>query len=698
MEDTILKLLNYRNYSKAKLALKLQITADELDIYLNNLLDSHLIYINENDEYSKISDDLVVGKLECNAKGYFYLRNKKDIIYINKYQLNTTRIGDIVVAMPITIHKGKIIGLIKRANRKYVCEVKKDKNGALYIEPFNDGSNIDVILDDNVLEQQVEGNRICITLDNKINDKNEIHPKDIKIIGHKDDPHSDEIAIAISKDFDVDFSEDVNLELKRIPNKVSNKDKEKRVDLTNEEIFTLDCSGCKDMDDAVSIKKLPNGNYLLGVHIMDVSYYVKPNDAIFREAQKRGLSLYFGNTVIPMLPHALSNGICSLNENKERLAKTCLMEINPNGNVLNYKFFNSVIKSCKKMNYDEVNNIYNFRPSDKSYNPYLKSLFMLKDLSQILSKKREKQGAIDFQTTEVKTTPNNEQFINKENGEAGMVIENSMILYNLMMANYMFNKNVPFLYRIDDIPDQDKLNETVDIIANLGFKLTQIEDEYGPKAIQEILNKFVGTPEYGIVANLLLRNMAKAKYSTYNIGHFPLAEDKYCHATSPIRRFNDLVIQTLFNDYENGFYSFGNINKLKAKLEAICSHINYKERQEKEAERDYVKLKMVRNMEKHIGESFVGEIIDIDRNQILIRLNNNIEGIVDISPFVNKCYNLNSRLKTLTNRISNHMLTLGAYIEVKVKDVSLSKKEVYFEIERIISIPKIENNLKRMKL
>jgi len=683
MEKKVLELLNHQSLTSLSLKERLKISDQELQIILDNLIQKKLIFFNSHNKYSLIRNNHIIGRIEINSMKEKFIRNGKKKIIILPEKLHTALKNDLVVIEEYSNNYGNVVGIIERKNNRLVCEVQK-KNGKYILMPFNISCELSLVITERkILKDFIEGDRLIVTLDNLVDDTNNIYVKNVTRIGHKNDPKSDEIAIAISKDFDLEFSNETIKESLEIPDEVLPKDKIGRLDLTDDTIFTIDSIHTKDMDDAISIKKLYNGNYLLGVHIADVAYYVKPGMSMYEEAKDRGTSLYLGDTVIPMIPHKLSNGICSLNENVERLTKTVLMEITPKGKVDNYKIVDSVIKSKKKMTYEDLNNLFNGENVDESYYEFINDLELMRELNTILNNARIKRGNLEFESTEIKVD-NDEcekplEFSLRSDGEAENLISNFMILANEVVATHFYWLGIPFVYRVHNLPNEEKLEATIEIIKKLGNKLIKIQNSYGQKAIQSILEKYKGTPEYSIISNLLLRNMAKAQYSTKNIGHYALAIDYYCHFTSPIRRFPDLTIHNLLNMF-NKDYSMNNLENLEYELEEICIHSSYKERQADDAEKDYLKLKMAKYMEDYIGEYFEATLIDIDHEIIYVKLDNHIKGIIAFTQEFDDAFYIDSNNKELKCRYSKTKAKLGSRIIVKVNSVNIPKKEVYFDI------------------
>lgn len=705
MEQKILEIINKKDTNKKYLIEKLEINTQEklqeLEITLENLIHSKKIFLNSKQKYSLITNDHIIATLEGSSKGRKYIRYNKEKIYIPEDKLHTALKNDLVVVELGNANLGTIVGLVKRKNNKLVCEVK-EKNNKLHLVPFNGNCELSITTDKKLLKDFIIGDRVYIELDDyTIDDDNNILANNITKIGHFNDQFNDELAIAISKDFDIEFSKEAMKEAIEIPNHVRDEDKAGRIDLTKETVFTIDSIKTKDMDDAISIKKLNNGNYLLGVHIADVPFYIKPGSALFKEALKRGTSVYLGQVVIPMIPSILSNGICSLNEGVDRLTKSCFLEINPKGQIVNYKISDTIINSKKKMTYEELNELFKTgKVEDETYYAFLKEINLARELSNILTKSKTKRGNLDFESSDMYIKNDDfdkpQEFILTNNEEAEKIIENFMIIANEAVASHFYWRNIPFIYRVHNNPDEIKLDTTIELIQKLGYKLVKLQNAYGQKAIQNILKEYEGTPEYTIISNLLLRNMAKAKYSTENIGHFALALDNYCHFTSPIRRFPDLIVHTLINIFINDYSLNNHLKAFLDELEKICEHSSYKERQANDAEKDYLKLKMAEYMAEHINEEFEGMLLDIDKDKVYIKLNNNIKGTLDLSDESNIAFEIDYPNKELKCKHSKQKIKLGTKLLLKVTDVNIPQKEVYFGIKDLIKDK--NNNTKKLGL
>ena len=691
MKNKILQIIEKSSLTVDKIIDLTDSNKDEIETILKELEDEQKIFLNTRNKYEAITEEYLIGTLDKTSKGTAYVTVNKEKIFIPSTELKTALKNDLVVVEKNLYHSGTIKGILKRKNDRLVCEVK-EWNNKLILVPFNVTTELHLITPKKILTDYIVGDRVYINLTNESSDDDEIVVRNVTKIGHFNDEFNDELAIAISKDFDIDFSTASNKEAEAIPKNVQEYEKECRLDLTNESIFTIDSIHTKDMDDAISIKKLDNGNYELGVHIADVSHYIKPNSNLFKEALNRGTSVYLGDVVIPMIPSVLSNGICSLNEGVERLTKSCIMEVNKKGKVVNYNIVDSVIKSKKKMTYEELNQLFNGYEVDASYFPFIEDLEMMRELSNILTRSKHKKGHISFESSDihvVKDVFNNEKllgFENRSSEESETLIENFMILANEVVATDFYWRELPFIYRTHDVPEEMRLDDTVEHIKELGLgnKLITLQNAYGPKAIQSILEHYRETPMFSVVSNLLLRSMAKAKYTTDNIGHFALALDSYCHFTSPIRRFPDLMAHTLINKYNGKNFKYTHLEDIKTELSKIAEHSSYKERQADDAEKDYIKLKMAKFMEEHKDESFEGMILDIDKDKVFVKLDNNIKCLLDNSGYFMLSFDIDTSKKALSCRHSKQRITLGTRVLTGVTRVDMPQKQVYLDVKQII--------------
>ena len=584
----------------------------ELQSILDELVSEYVVFYTKKGKYIYLSNcpGLKIGKLSVNKKGFgFVVLEKEDDLYVEAENLNGAIDDDIVLAEVFASgvrKEAKVIRIIKRELQNLVGEVFFDVKGKAYLKLDDNKKDLEILLTEDSAQNCVEGHKVLVKVVKEVSKRKYICEV-IKVIGHKNDPGTDILSIAYKHGIYEDFGPEVEEELERIQNSVSEKDLIGRRDLTGEVIFTIDGADTKDIDDAIGLKILENGNYELGVHIADVSNYVKENTALGDAAYARGTSSYLADTVIPMLPHKLSNGICSLNEGVVRLSMSCVMEIDNKGKVVDYDIFPSYIKSRKKMVYSKVNDIIVRGKVDPEYVEYTEILLKMKELADILRKEKNSRGYINFDLDEAKIVQDeNGKAIDvvKRQREAGeMLIEDFMIAANECVANHIYQMGLPFIYRIHENPKPEKIEDFMNLVKILGYKLTGRINDITPKTMDNILAQLRDKKEFEILSSLLLRSMRKAEYSKENLGHFGLASKAYTHFTSPIRRYPDLQVHRLLKKYliENDM-SMTTIQTLDNSLVEIAQHSSERERAAVDAERDVLDMKIAEYMEDHIGE------------------------------------------------------------------------------------------------
>lgn len=601
--------------------------------------------------------------------GVFYFDNIKYKIHLD--DINGALKNDLCLfVIDKESKKAKVKKIIKRFNDLVVCELMDNK-----LKIYGDNKHVDI--PSNERSRLVEGSRVLIKLKN-----DGLNGNIVEIIGHKDDPGIDLIQIALSKCFSLDFSEEYLKELEKFPNHVKEDEIKGRLDLRNKLIYTIDCDNTKDMDDAISVEKKENGNYVLGVHIADVSHYVKLGSEIFKEAFKRGNSLYMLNTVIPMIHKFLSNGICSLNPSVDRLTKSCFMEIDKDGNIVDYKIVKSVIRSKKKMKYSEVNKLLEENKMVAGYEPFIDNLKLANELNNILNKARIERGYVKFMSNDliVELDKNNKplEFKMQEQKTAETMIENCMLMANQTVAiNYSW---LPFIYRIHEMPDKNTVINILQFLKKLGYNIPLIKNVDNQKALQGILRDLSSDKDFKIISNFILRGMKKAKYSTENTGHFALAYEHYTHFTSPIRRLSDLMVHILIDLYEKNNYMINEeIENLEQLLIDVSIQASFKERKAIEAENEANAMKMAEYMEGHINEYFNGKIINIDSSGVTVEVNN-IIGHVNFSDIKKDSYKFNKENFTLFGKKTKQTLKIGDNVRIKVLSASKEYRTIDFAI------------------
>src|SRR5690606_19634051 len=464
----------------------------------------------------------------------------------------------------------------------------------------------------------VDGHKVVVNITTFPEDRKNAEGEIVQILGHKNDPGVDILSIIHQHDLPLAFPDEVMDEANQIPETVDEADIPKRRDLRGETIVTIDGADAKDLDDAVTVKKLPNGNYELGVHIADVSHYVTEGSPIDREAYERGTSVYLVDRVIPMIPHRLSNGICSLNPKEDRLTLSCVMEINPQGEVVSHEIFESVIRTTERMTYSDVNKILVDQDEEviERYRSLVPMFQMMAELADILRKKRMNRGAIDFDFKESKVIVDAEghpiDVVLRERSVAERLIEEFMLAANETVAEHFHWLDLPFIYRIHEDPKEDKLQRFFEFITNFGLVVRGKANNVHPRALQEIIDAVRDKPEETVVNTVLLRSMQQAKYYHESIGHFGLATECYTHFTSPIRRYPDVIVHRLIRTYLiRGEIDPQTQARWKAVLPEIAQHTAKMERRAVDAERETDELKKAEYMEDKIGEEFDGIISSV---------------------------------------------------------------------------------------
>ena len=647
------------------------------------------VYHSNKNRYMLLEDsNLRKGRLRVNKKGFGFVEVKdEEDIFISETNINKALNNDTVIVEILSKNngekrEGRILKILERDLSTVVGEIYFKKNKG-YIIPDDRKLDIQLEVDKDKAMGAVDGHKVVARILKNIT-KNRYKGEVIKIIGHKNDPGVDILSIVYKYEINDSFPDEVIKELDSIPEEVSSKEKIGRKDLTNEVIFTIDGDDTKDIDDAISIEVLENGNYKLGVHIADVSYYVKEGSALDKEAMDRGTSVYLVDRVIPMLPHKLSNGICSLNPGVERLAISCVMEVDQNGKTVDYQIFESVIKSRIQMTYKKVNQVIEKNEIPDGYEPYVQKLKLMDELSKIIRKNKENRGYIDFDVDEAKILVDEKchptDVILRSRGRGENIIEDFMIQANECVATHIFYMDLPFIYRIHEYPKEEKIRDFISFVQSLGYTINFNLKDVSPKSIQKLISSLKDKKEFKVLSSLLLRNMQKAIYLPQNLGHYGLASKCYTHFTSPIRRYPDTTVHRLLRTYLfNGDISTQTINKWQEKLVYIAENSSFKERESVECEREVEDMKMAEYMEDHIGEEYKGIISSVTNFGLFVQLDNLIEGLVHVND-MKDYFVYDEATQTLTGEKTKMRYTLGDEVLIKVKAASHEAKTIDFEI------------------
>jgi len=695
---TITEINDALNFETIEEYQKLQNTLDEMTT------DGIIYYSDKKKKYLLLSNShLLKGKLLMYSKGFGFVEIDKDSkdIYISEENIKDARNNDIVLIELINKSKerpeGKIIKIIKRDYTPLVGEFFIE-NDNYYVKP--DGKGPDIYIPKEYINGAVEGHKVLVRPLKDGNYVGEI----LNIIGHKNDVGVDILSFVYEYGFRPNFPEEVEKELESIPLELDEKMieqglKDGRVDLRDEVIFTIDGDDTKDIDDAISIKKIDDNTYELGVHIADVSYYVQEDTALDEEAYYRSTSVYLVDRVVPMLPHKLSNGICSLNPNVDRFAFSCIMKINNKGEVIDYKIFESIIKSRIQMTYNKVNEILESNVIPEGYEEYADKLYLMNELSDILSKKMVLRGYMEFDSPEAKILvdenchPYKIELRSQRTGEK--LIENFMIVANETVSSHIFYQDLPSIYRVHDKPDQEKIQSFLNFLSLRGYVVTGRNKIVSAKDLQNILKQLHDKPDSMVLNDLAIRSQAKAKYDFENIGHFGLGSKCYSHFTSPIRRYPDLILHRLLKDYSKNC-SNKTIDKWELKLPEICVQTSQKELDSVNCERDVEKMKKAEYMEDHIGEVHKGIISGITPFGMFVALPNTVEGLVKFEDIPGDYYLYDESGYMVYGQRTNRRYMFGDSVVVKVIGANRENSTVDFMI--INDKDNNENNNSNIKI
>ena len=694
MKEKILEILKEEtkgqniNEINNKLHLRGMEEITELEDNLKELVTEGVLHMSKNREYMLMSNtkSLKVGKLRINKNGNGFVECEPEDIFVHSNDLNGAINGDFVeVEIKTRLNdpepEGYIRNILKRDLKNIVGEMVKDKK-TLAFKPDDEKLNIAVKLTKESMKGCVEGHKVIISIIKEIGNRTFLGKVE-KIIGHKNDPGVDILTIAAKHSIETEFSEEVKRELKNIPDEVCENDLIGRTDLTKEMIFTIDGDDTKDIDDAISVKR-DGKNYVLGVHIADVSNYVKVGSALYDSAFSRGTSSYLADTVIPMIPHQLSNGICSLNPEVIRLTLSCIMTIDNNGKVISYDIFPSYIKSRKQMTYKNVNKILDKNIIPEGYEEYADTLKLMHELSKILRQEKINRGYIDFGIDEAKVIQDENgkaiDIVKRIQGTGEKLIEDFMIAANETVATHISNLDLPFIYRVHDLPNAEKIEDFSNLIKQMGYQIHTNLNKITPVTMQKLLNEFRDKDEFVILSDMLLRSMKKAIYSTNNIGHFGLASKNYTHFTSPIRRFPDLTVHRLLRTYlfENRI-DMETINFNAKYLIDVAEHSSETEVNSVEAERDVLDMKMAEYMESHIGEEYEGIISGVTNFGMFVELDNLIEGLVHIST-LDGFYTYVPEMLSLISANKKNKYRIGDKVKIIVTNANKNQGIIDFEL------------------
>lgn len=635
---------------------------------------------------------LIVGQFQGNAKGFgFVLPDFGDEdLFIPANAINGAMHGDRVIAR-ISRHasgnghqEGEIINIIKRVNKTIVGKFDRSEHFG-FVTPDHARLSGDIFIPKDYINGAEKGQKVVVEITKWPEKNRNAEGRIIEILGYEDEKGVDVMSIIRAYNIPYEFPDEVVKEAQAIPTTISEEELAKRRDLRSLRMVTIDGEDARDLDDAVSIEVLPDGNFRLGVHIADVTHYVKEGSHLDNEALKRGTSVYFPDRVIPMLPKELSNNICSLNANENRLAFSVLMDIDSSGNVIDHDIFESVIHINERMTYTNVYKILeeNDAKLKERYKEHVADFENMKRLALILGERRRRRGSVDFNFDEAK-------IIVDENGKtidikrykmtiANKIIEEFMLLCNEVVSEHFFWIGIPFVYRIHEDPDPEKMENLNFILGSFGYRLKGYRDVH-PKAIQDVLNQIKGKPEEKAISMIVLRSLQKARYSDTHDWHFGLAAEYYSHFTSPIRRYPDLIIHRIMKEQINGKLNDKRIEHYKSILHNIAQHSSERERAAQDAERDCDDLKKAEFMMDKVGQQFEGIISNITAFGLFVELDNTVEGLVRLSSMDDDYYTYNERSLCLIGERTKKIYRIGDKVDVQLIKVSVETRQIDFII------------------
>ena len=698
----------------------------ELEMILADLMAEGRIECSKRGKYSKSEIKKMTGTFTAHPKGFGFVsvEGETEDIFIPESQVNGAMHMDTVeiTVSPVTTgrrREGTVVKVLERGMKQVVCTYEQSKTFGFAV-PDNPKFGTDIFIPQERSKGAVSGHKVVVEVTSYGKKDRKPEGKVVEILGHINDPGVDILSLVRAYGLPVEFDEKVLKQVENGAKPVSEADMAGRMDLRDWQMVTIDGEDAKDLDDAVSVT-MDGDNYILGVHIADVSNYVQEHSALDVEALKRGTSVYLVDRVIPMLPHALSNGICSLNQGENRLALSCIMTINPKGEIIDHTIAETVICVDRRMSYTQVKNILeayhaansqdapveevdgkqddadretesvsdvNVRRQQEEllgeYEALVPMFVRMEKLAGILRGKRMKRGSIDFDFPETKVILDEQgnpiDIRPYDRNVATKIIEDFMLAANETVASDFYWRELPFVYRTHENPDTEKIQKLSTFINNFGYTLHIGADEVHPKELQKLLQKIDGTKEEALISRLTLRSMKQARYTIDNTGHFGLAADCYCHFTSPIRRYPDLQIHRIIKESLRGRLNEKRIDHYEHILPEVAKHSSEMERRADEAERETVKLKKVQYMEQHIGEEFEGVISGVTEWGFFVELENTVEGLVRVTKLTDDFYQYYEDTYELVGEATNRRYKLGQKVLVRVEHCDRIMRTIDFAL------------------
>ncbi len=650
---------------------------EELKQVINSLLAEGMITVDEKGRYRIEGSEKKEGTFCGTSRGFGFvsIEGMEEDVFIPESETNGALDGDIVQVLLLEEStgprkEGKVLAVLERTCNEVVGTFEARKNFGFVI-PDNLKFGRDIYIAKEHISGAVDGSKVVVKLTDYGDSSRNPEGYITEILGHINDPKSDVLSIIKASGIPTEFPEEIEKMLRFIPLEVSQKEWENRLDLRDLLTVTIDGEDAKDLDDAVTLTK-ENGIYHLGVHIADVTHYVKENSPLDEEAKRRGTSVYLIDRVIPMLPHQLSNGICSLNEGCDRLALSCLMEIDEKGTVLGHQIAETVICVNRRMTYTSVKKILEDKDPEecKKYKELVSTFECMKELADCLRQKRRKRGSIDFDFPESKLKLDSNgkpiEIEPYERNKATKIIEDFMLITNETIAEDFYWQELPFVYRSHEQPDLEKIQKLSVLINNFGYHIHTGGEDMHPKELQKLLAKIEDSPEEALISRLTLRSMKQARYTTDCVGHFGLAARYYCHFTSPIRRYPDLQIHRIIKENLHGMLQEKRIGHYNAILPEVAKQSSHTERRAEEAEREVEKLKKVEYMSEFLGETFEGVISSVTSWGMYVELPNTVEGMIRVADLTDDYYIFDENHYTMTGERTRRCYKLGQRLKVMV--------------------------------
>ncbi len=698
-EEILLELMSHSDYVPMKIkeiAGMFQIEQSEraeLEAVLKKLIKLGKIEVTNRGKYLlRQKSDIVVGKFISHKKGFGFVEVEdwEDDIFIPASFTKDAFHGDEVAVKLLSDSRGKrqegeIVDIIKRGRTEIVGLFKKTKEYGFVI-PDDKKFTKDIFIGKGGTMGAMNNHKVVVEVESWGDEYKNPEGKVTEIIGHISDPSTDILAIVRSMEIPHHFPDEIMAYVEKVSDTISDDELEDRLDLRDWTTVTIDGEDAKDLDDAITISRTSEG-YTLGVHIADVTQYVQEDSPLDKEALLRGTSVYLVDRVIPMLPRKLSNGICSLNANEDRLALSCIMKIDHNGHVDNYQIKKTIINVDERMTYTDVNAIIENldEATIEKYRDLVPMFHLMKDLSSCLRNKRMKRGSIDFDFPESKIKLNEQgepiEIKAYERNSATKLIEDFMLMANETVAEHFFWQELPFVYRSHEEPDPERIKMLAQFIYNFGYHIKGKEDVH-PKEIQKLLADVEGTKEEAIISRLALRSMKQARYTTTCDGHYGLATKHYCHFTSPIRRYPDLQIHRIIKESIEGRLNEGRIEHYNGILTHVAMHSSGAERRAEQAERETIKLKKAEYMTKHIGETFEGVISGVTQWGLYVELANTIEGLIHVTALDDDYYHFDELKHMYIGERRGNMYALGDAVKIVVLGANVQERTIDFAISK----------------